>query len=438
MEQGAEPLPPTACTVSLRSVTNDGSGKSWVFRWTVPGARRERVMGLGPAHTVDLDEAPEKARDRHARKLLLAGKGPLIEREQRGLDRDIAAGLAKRSTRSSMNIGTPRSGTSRAITSIDRPGCSENTCASQSARCRSRSQHQHYPQPSRAAQVVDGAAPHGADPAFAPERIFSLAIANRCYRGDDPAAWVGHLEHILPRSKDVHRAEHHSWVPYQDIGRFMAKLRAWEDQSCRRTGHTTVALLLEFVVLTAVRVSEARLATWNEFDFDGLIWNVPPEKLKTGHLNGQVRPVPITPPMLAVLKEMKRRRKDDAPDALVFPSPRGGGSGIGSCSQFIRQSLKWEAKTTVLASVPRLSTGPREPFSSASDRSAARPRARQRGQSGLRPRQTDQGGRAMMRQSGDYCSRPHQCRPPGPTMCCRSQRGGKRHEGDREGRRRTH
>jgi integrase len=122
----------------------------------------------------------------------------------------------------------------------------------------------------------------------------------------------------------VHKDKHHAYVPHKDIGRFMAKLRAWEDQSFRRTGHTTVAFLLEFVILTAVRVSEARLATWKEFDLEQMIWNVPPEKLKTGHLKDQVKPVPITPPMLAVLKEMQRRRKDDAPDALVFPSPRGG------------------------------------------------------------------------------------------------------------------
>jgi len=48
------------------------------------------------------------------------------------------------------------------------------------------------------------------------KRMFSLAIANKYYRGDNPAAWVGHLEHILPRSKDVHRAEHHSWGRVED------------------------------------------------------------------------------------------------------------------------------------------------------------------------------------------------------------------------------
>jgi hypothetical protein len=38
-------------------------------------ARRERVMGLGPIHTVDLEEARDKARE--YRKLLMAGKDPL-------------------------------------------------------------------------------------------------------------------------------------------------------------------------------------------------------------------------------------------------------------------------------------------------------------------------------------------------------------------------
>ena len=75
------------------SVTNDGAGKSWVFRWTVPGTRRERVMGLGSIHTVDLEEAREEARK--YRKVLMAGKDPLAERDGARLDQDIARGLAK-------------------------------------------------------------------------------------------------------------------------------------------------------------------------------------------------------------------------------------------------------------------------------------------------------------------------------------------------------
>ena len=236
------------------SVTNDCSGKSWVFRWTVPGTRRERVMGLGPAHTVDLDEAREKARE--CRKLLLAGKDPLIERDSARLDRDIAAGLAKTVnqvvdeywnakiahksshyiSQSTLMLGKY---VRELIGTMPIQKVNTNTILNQVG-LRKLWTEQHP-----TALILHSHL----------KRMFSLAIANKYYRGDNPAAWVGHLEHILPRSKDVHRAEHHSWVPYQDIGRFMAKLRAWEDQSIRRTGHTTVALLLEFVVLTAVRVS---------------------------------------------------------------------------------------------------------------------------------------------------------------------------------------
>jgi integrase len=388
------------------SVTNNGSGKSWVFRWTVPGTRREKVMGLGPVHTVDLDEAREKARE--CRKLLLAGKDPLIERDSARLDRDIAAGLAKTvnevvdeywnakiahksSHYISQSTGMLGKYVRKPIGTMPIQKVNTNTILNQVG-LRKLWTEQHP-----TAVILHSHL----------KRMFSLAIANKYYRGDNPAAWVGHLEHILPRSKDVHRAEHHSWVPYQDIGRFMAKLRAWEDQSCRRTGHATVALLLEFVVLTAVRLSEVRLATWNEFDLERLIWNVPPEKLKTGHLNGQVRPVPITPPMLAVLKEMKRRRKDDAPDALVFPSPRGGEYEINTCSQFIRQTLKWEAKTTVhgfrstFVDWARANRFPAHLIDLQLDHVLGNKVGQAYGHDKLIEER-----RAMMRQWGDYCSRP--------------------------------
>jgi hypothetical protein len=36
------------------------TNKSWLFRYTF-GAR-ERIMGLGPLHTIDLEEARERAR----------------------------------------------------------------------------------------------------------------------------------------------------------------------------------------------------------------------------------------------------------------------------------------------------------------------------------------------------------------------------------------
>jgi integrase len=179
------------------------------------------------------------------------------------------------------------------------------------------------------------------------KRIFSFAIASGYYHGDNPAAWVNHLQHVLPPTKDVHSVTHHASLPYKDAGRFMAKLRAYEDKSVRQEGHTAAALLVEFIVLTGVRMSEARLATWEQIDLQTLVWNVAPENLKTGHLNGKVRPVPITPPMLAVLDEMQRRRTNQAPNAWVFPRHTGRPYGDTACSQFICNSLKWEPRITI-------------------------------------------------------------------------------------------
>jgi integrase len=331
------------------SVTNGGAGKSWVFRWTVPGTRRERVMGLGPIHTVDLEEARDKARE--YRKLLMAGKDPLEERDGARLDQDHARGLAK------------------TVNQV----VDEFWDAKIAHKSKHRIKQSYYLLKNHVRdkigdmpiQKVDTKIildtvglrelwtkqhPTAIELHSALKRMFSFAIASRYYRGENPAAWVDHLEHVLPPTEDIHNVTHRESLPYKDVGRFMAKLRAWEDTSNRRHGHTAQAFLIEFIILTGVRMSEVRLATWEQFDLQTMIWNVPPENRKTGHLNGnnKVRPVPITPPMLAVLEEMQRRRTDqDDPKALVFPSPHGGPYEQSSCSQFIRNTLKWESHITV-------------------------------------------------------------------------------------------
>src|SRR5262249_55329713 len=66
---------------------------------------------------------------------------------------------------------------------------------------------------------------------------------------------------------------------------------------------------------------------------------------KTGFKTGLIRPVPITRPMLAVLKEMQRRRTDQSPDVLVFPSPYGNQPfAVSTIMRFIRFALKWPIK----------------------------------------------------------------------------------------------
>src|SRR5262249_13177191 len=62
----------------LYLIVHNANNKSFAFRWERDG--RERWMGLGPTHTVDLKQARAKARE--ARLLLLAGVDPLDHRRE--------------------------------------------------------------------------------------------------------------------------------------------------------------------------------------------------------------------------------------------------------------------------------------------------------------------------------------------------------------------
>jgi hypothetical protein len=57
----------------------EGGSKQWIFRYATNG--RQRDMGIGPAHTVSLAQAREKARD--ARLLRLEGVDPIESKRAR-------------------------------------------------------------------------------------------------------------------------------------------------------------------------------------------------------------------------------------------------------------------------------------------------------------------------------------------------------------------
>lgn len=69
-----------------------------------------------------------------------------------------------------------------------------------------------------------------------------------------------------------------------------------------------------FVVLTAARTGEARLATWSEIDLDARTWTVPAERMKVGAEHR----VPLSEAAVTVLEQVKML--DDG-SGLVFPSP---------------------------------------------------------------------------------------------------------------------
>ena len=100
------------------------------------------------------------------------------------------------------------------------------------------------------------------------ERVLDAAKARRLRSGENPAAWRGHLENLLPKRQKLTRG-HHAAMPYADAPAFVARLRERDEVS---------ALALEFAILTAARSGEVLGARWSEVDFGARIWTIPDRK----------------------------------------------------------------------------------------------------------------------------------------------------------------
>ena len=183
--------------------------------------------------------------------------------------------------------------------------------------------------------------PTARDVAFYYERIFKFAKKAGYFRGENPALWDT-IKDLVPDKDDVYQRKNRDWLNYQDLPRFLEKLRAHQDRSVRKVGHPVIADALEVIALTAVRPAEVTQMQWREIDGD--TWNVPPEHRK-GRRAGRddVRPIPITKSFREVLDRRRARCADPSGDALVFPSDKNNGkTGVGSFSTFIHNSLEWE------------------------------------------------------------------------------------------------
>src|SRR5208283_2766872 len=78
------------------------------------------------------------------------------------------------------------------------------------------------------------------------ERVLNAAKAKGYRTGENPAAWRGHLENLLPKPQKLARG-HHAAMPYADVPAFVASLRERP---------ATAARALEFCILTATRSGE--------------------------------------------------------------------------------------------------------------------------------------------------------------------------------------
>ncbi|MEJ8568282.1 tyrosine-type recombinase/integrase [Elongatibacter sediminis] len=281
-------------------VKTDGR-KTWVFRWRDRVTGKLRDMGLGPygKRDVTLAEARDKAGE--ARRIVRDGLDPIEERRRRLQDAKLAH--ARRLT-----FGE----------------CAEKCIEAKRAEWKNPKHAAQWPatldkyaavlKPLPVTEIDTGLVLQCLEPIWQKktetatrvrqriEAVLDWATARKYREGENPARWRGHLKTMLPDPSKVKKVQHHSALPYAEIGAFIQELRATDTQAARA---------LEFQILTATRPGETVGAAWDEIDLQAKTWTIPAERMKAH----KEHVVPLSPRAVAILKAMPQ-----ACD-FVFPGP---------------------------------------------------------------------------------------------------------------------
>jgi integrase len=291
-----------------------GAAQSWIFRFSRKpfGKPGETHMGLGPLHTVSIDEAREQARV--CRQQLLKGTDPMEarkagrEKKRREESKDVTFGFCADDFLTFKKKQERRPNTielmERMIRLYLNPAL-ENIIVADI-------DHHHlhqilepiwYTKTGTADKVREYAA-----------AILDRAKARGLRGGDNPADLEGPLGVLLGPLPDTSKP--FVSLPYCEVPAFMAKLRGYvicnpqkfpELAQIRDSVH---AKLIEFIILTAVRADQTKGMKWKEIDWDNKVWNCPWQRTKTGSRTHKDHEVHLSEPALAILRYMKAMQKN--------------------------------------------------------------------------------------------------------------------------------
>lgn len=281
-------------------VSPSGS-KSWIFRFTLSGKRRE--MGLGAVHTVTLQEARTKAKE--CREILLEGKCPVEVRKASKVAEALERAKAMTFDQcAAAYIAAHRIGWKNAKHASQW----ENTLVTYASPIMG-----DLPvalidtalvikvlQPIWTAKTETATRLRGRI-----HKILEWAKTSGYRSGENPARWTGHLENLLAARKDCKQVVHHSALPWEEMGAFMAVLRGQSGLAAKA---------VEFAILTACRSGEVRGATWEEINLDEKVWTIPAVRMKAKREHR----VPLSSAVLALLASLPRM------GSLVFPGTKMG------------------------------------------------------------------------------------------------------------------
>lgn len=126
----------------------------------------------------------------------------------------------------------------------------------------------------------------------------------------------------LPKTNSV--KQHLRALPHSEVLAAITTIRGTD-------AYRATVLALEFLVLTAARSGEVRLAKWREIDMEAATWTIPAErtKMKREHR------VPLSARALAVLGEAQQLRDGTG---LVFPLVTGRPLTDSTVSKLVREN----------------------------------------------------------------------------------------------------
>jgi integrase len=281
----------------------DGGSKQWIYRYVTNG--RCRDMGIGPERVLTLAEARERARLQS--KLRLDGIDPIAyKHEQRAAA--IAAAAKAMSFRQCAELfiadhekkwtnAKHRRDWKTTLVKYAYPALGDMPVASIDTPLVLKAIKPLWERAPETASRVRGRI----------ENVLGWATVHHYRTGDNPARWRGHLEHALPARSEVAEIEHHAALPYKQAAAFVGKLR--QDTS-------VMGRCLEFITLTASRLTQTTHATWSEIDLETRVWTVAGSRMKSG----KEHRVPLSAVAVAILKEMAAIKHSD----YVFPGYKQG------------------------------------------------------------------------------------------------------------------
>lgn len=285
---------------NLFVVIGPSGGRNWSLRYVIAGKSREMGLGAATPDGVSLAEAREKAAD--ARRFLAQGIDPLTEK--RASETAEKAASMTFGTFADAYIHDQRSGWRNAkhrqqwentlgdayCAAIRRKPIAEIGTDDVLEVLKPR--WQETPETARRLRMRL-------------ERVLDAAKARGLRSGENPAAWRGHLDHLLPRQST--KKAHFAAMDFRQLPAFMAELK---------TRPAAAALAMRFLILTTTRTSETLGARWEEVDLDAKTWTIPAQRMKAG----KAHRVPLSDAALEVLEQAKGLDAE-----WLFPGPRGKG-----------------------------------------------------------------------------------------------------------------